>query len=209
MANKRANRIKYGLKNVHYAVATIGSDGSATFGTPVPIPGAVSLSLEPQGDTNKFYADNIVYFTTTSNAGYEGDLEVAVIPDSFKRDVLKEDVDAKGVQYEDVGAETVAFALMFQVEGDAKATRHVFYNNVANRANEGGSTKEDATEPQTETLAVTSASIYVPGLDKDIAKAKTTPDTDGTVYDDWFKEVYIPSNAKSTSGSGGAGSNGN
>ena len=189
---ERANRIKFGLKNVHYAVATIGSDGSATFGTPVPIPGAVSLSLEPQGDTNKFYADNIVYFTTTSNAGYEGDLEVALIPDSFKKDVLGETEDTNGVLYEDAGAATVPFALLFQVEGDVKATRHVFYNNVANRTNEGGSTKEDTTEPQTETLSLTSASIFVPGLDKDVAKAKTTPGTDATVYADWFNGVYIP-----------------
>lgn len=190
----RANRVKFGLKNVHYAKATIGSDGSATFDAPVPIPGAVSLSLEPQGDTNKFYADNIVYFTTTSNAGYEGDLEVAVIPDTFRKDILKEEVDDKGVQFEDVGADTIPFALLFQVEGDVKARRYVFYNNVATRTTEGGATKEDTTEPQTETLSMTSGSIYVAGLDKDIAKAKTTPDTDAEVFANWFNEVYVPAN---------------
>ena len=54
-----ANKVKFGLKNVHYAVVTTNSTGKESYGTPVAWPGAVNLSLDAEGDTNSFDADDI------------------------------------------------------------------------------------------------------------------------------------------------------
>ena len=185
------NKIRYGIKGCYYAVATIAADGTATYDTPVALPGAVSLSLSPEGDTTPFYADNIVYYTAIANNGYSGDLELAKIPDSFLTDCLGYAADTNGVLYEDAGASPVNFALMFQFEGDAHAKRSVLYNCVAARPEVSGQTKAEGIEPQTETISITATTIHVSGLDKDIVKASCTP-TESAPYSGWNTAVYQP-----------------
>ena len=66
------NKVKYNLKNVHAAKLTetvVDTETTFTYGTPRAIPGAVSISLDAEGEMNPFYADNIVYFRTVSNNG--------------------------------------------------------------------------------------------------------------------------------------------
>lgn len=185
------NKIKYGLKNVYYAVATIAADGSATYGEPKRIPGAVNLGLDAQGETEPFYADDIEYYVSVANDGYEGDLEIALAPDDFRVDVLGDFLDGNGVMVEDSDAPVTHFALLFQFAGDVHAKRHVMYNCVATRPSVTGATKEANIAPQTETLTLSAATIYVPALDKNVVKSRVTPD-EATQYDAWFEAVYLP-----------------
>ena len=150
------NKVKYNLKNVHAAKLTKGDDGNFTYDTPQAIPGAVSISLEAEGDSSPFYADGIVYFRSTANNGYSGDLEIALIPEWFRTEILQEVKDNNGVlvEHSDV-TESVYFALLFEFDGDIKAIRHVLYNCTASRPSIESETKEETIEPGTETLSLT------------------------------------------------------
>ena len=183
------NKIRYGIKNCYYATAVISTAGTASYGTPVALPGAVSISLSAEGDTSPFYADNIVYFTSVANNGYSGDLELAKIPDSFLTDCLGYTTDSKGVLVEDAGASPVHFALIFQFEGDVAAKRSVLYNCVASRPEIASQTKAESIEPNTETIPITATSIYNSVLTKDVVKASCTT-TESTAYNSWLTAVY-------------------
>ena len=185
------NKVKYGLKGVYYAKATIATDGSATYETPVAWPGAVSLSLDAEGETTKFRADNIDYWVGQSNNGYSGDFESALIPDDFRKDILGEIEDTNGVLVEAADAKPSPFALLFQFEGDATNTRHVLYNCSATRPSVSGQTTEDTVEPQPETISLTASSIPVAALGHDLVKARCAADN-ATQYAGWYTAVYVP-----------------
>lgn len=179
------NKVKYNLKNTHYAKMTVGEDGKVTFAKPVAIPGSVSISLDAQGDISPFYADGIVYYKSAANNGYEGDLEIALVPESFRTDILGETLDDNKVLVENSEAHGEAFALLFEFSGDEKAIRHVLYNCAATRPSLESQTKETSIDPVTETLKVSATS-----LSDGRVKAKTGNDTVSAVYDSWYSKVY-------------------
>ncbi|WP_314112724.1 major tail protein [uncultured Solobacterium sp.] len=70
------NMVKYNLKNVHTAKLKKDTSGAFTYENPKAIPGAFSISLDAEGESSPFYTDGIVYFRSTANNGYSGDLEM-------------------------------------------------------------------------------------------------------------------------------------
>lgn len=185
----KKNKVKFNIKNVHFAVKT----AEGAYDTPVAIPGAVAIALSPVGELSPFYADGIKYYTSSSNGGYEGDLEMALIPDEFRINVLKEVQDTNKVLVENSNTQTTEFALGFDIDGDAGTTKFWFYNCTATRPSTESSTNEDTKTPSTDTITVSCA----PGTDGNV-RVKTTEDTTESVIADWYKNVYIPATTQTT-----------
>lgn len=177
------SKVKYNIKNVHYALKT-----DSGYETPVGMPGAVSLSLEQQGDVNQFYADGLVYYQAAANNGYEGDLELALIPESFRTAVLNEEKDSVGVLFENANSTGNEFALGFQIDTDTNPILFWFFSCTATRPSVEANTKEDTIEPETDTLTISCAPD-----DDGYVRAKTTGDSYDTVKDTWFTQVYTKS----------------
>lgn len=180
------NKIEFGLSNVHFAMMTTNTLESATYEKPIPIPGAVELSLSANGEIMEFEADNGIYFATQNNNGYEGSVTFALLPDEFRIKALGDTMDsANKVLVENILGQSKPFALMFEFEGDKNKTKHVLYNCVANRPNVTGKTKGNG-EPSTAELNFRSMGRAKDGK----VKAKTTGDTPASVVQNWYKQVF-------------------
>ena len=189
-----SNKVKYGLKNVYYAPITL-TNNVPSYATPVHIPGAVNLTLSPVGEKVKFAADDMEdYFAENVNNGYDGSLEMALVPDSFRTAVLGDTIDDNGAIIENANATVKRFALMFEFDGDAQKTRHVLYNVLANRPNIEGTTRSSTKEPKSETLEIEAR----PALDSGDVKAKLEQGKTG--YDTFFSAVYLKDAVVNTAG---------
>lgn len=177
-----ADKVKFGIKNVHIFPQLTDAP---TFDTAIAVPGAVSMSLNAQGDINKFYADNIVYYQTSANNGYEGDLEVALIPDEIYEKIFNYTKDTDNVYTENSSKGVVPFAMTFEEEGDTTGTKFVLYNCTATRPSKSLSTIEDSKTPATQTLSISAA----PLKDGNIL-AMSSATTTAQVLTDWHTDVY-------------------
>lgn len=197
----KKNKVKFGLKNAHYAVVTETADETtgevtSTYGTPKAWPGAVSISLDPSGDSNNFYADDKVYAVISSNTGYEGDFESAIVPDDVLTSVLgQKNID--GVLLESSNTRPNYIALMFEIDGDVKARRFVLYRCMLTRPSISSQTREDSTEPVTDTVTITATprpdANFVDGEEHHWTKGIALPTEDAEVYNNWYKAVWVPS----------------
>ena len=176
------DKVKFGIKNVHIFPQLTDAP---TFGDAIAIPGAVSLSMDAQGDISKFYADNIVYYQTSSNNGYEGDLEIALIPDEILEKIFNYVKDSDNVYTENASKNVVPFAMTFEEEGDKAGTKFVLYNCTATRPSRNLNTIEDSKNPTTQTLSISAA----PLKDGNVM-AMSSADTTVTVLNDWHTTVY-------------------
>lgn len=183
-----ADKVKFGIKNVHVFPIVSVTAGVPTYGDVIDVPGAVSFSMSAQGDINKFYADNIVYYQSSANNGYEGDLTLALIPEAFYEKIFGQTPDTNGVMTENASVEAKSFAMTFEEDGDQTGTKFVLYNCTATRPTKELQTIEDSKTPVTQTLTVSA----VPLQSGDVM-GMTTSATPEAVKNAWHDSVYMAS----------------
>lgn len=194
-------RVKLGLKDVVYCEVTISDNADPTFGTVKSWPGAVSLSLDQQGEDVEFWADDIVYYMTTGNSGYSGDLESALVPDDFRLAHLQEYVDAAGNLIEDADKDGKPFALGFRIVGDRDNRPVWLYYCTAARPAVGSSTKTGTPEVKTETLTITSRPIKFSSINRSVIKATPIATATAATKAAYLDSVVAPQ-APATQGGG-------
>lgn len=189
-----ANKVRFGLTNVYYAILTESENAAPSYGTPKRLLGAVSLDLSQEGTTNAFYADNIEFFRTEANNGYTGSLELARVSDDALKDIWGFGYDSTNkLIYETSLKDPKPFALLFQVEGDANEDLYVLYKVYASRPNIGSTTiNENGKEPQTQTVDISALPLPDPtgGVLNGKIYLRTDSSTSTSIKNAWFSSVY-------------------
>lgn len=185
------NKVTFGLDKVHIAFEDTSATEQPAWKTPIPIPGAVRWSEEPQGESTPFYADNMTYYVATSNNGYTGELEMANIPDEIRAEMLGWLIDDNGMLVEIADAQPKKFALLGQVQGDKRNRRFVNYDCQVGRPSKERTTKGESVEPATDVMEVAVSPIEIDNrmiVRGDIELS----DTNATAFNTFFDSVYKP-----------------
>lgn len=186
------NKVRFGLSNVHYAVLTEGTTNA--WATPVAVPGAVNISVDPNVASSDFYADNVTYFRTFANNGYNCTLEMARISEQMLSDVWGITADTTGVIREKSGTQPKPFALMFQVKGDQDEELYLFYRCLpSSKPTEGSQTTEETAEPVTQSFDFSALPLVTGAANQlGLIKAKTGTNATTAVKSGWFSAVNVP-----------------
>ncbi len=151
-------KVIFGISDVYYSKITETVQSGVTsisYATPVALPGAVSLSLDVQGDTNDFYADNGVYASFDSNNGLSGDLTIADVPESVYTDLLGYYKDSdSGLLTEIADATEVYFGLMCKVSSNQDPVGFKFYKCSMSRPSFSANTTTESIDPDTQALTI-------------------------------------------------------
>lgn len=185
------NKVRFGLSNVAVAFINPDGEGDIEYEKPIMVPGAVTLTRDAEGDQSTFYADNSAYYTINSNAGYTGELTMALVPDEVKARMLGWKIDSNGALIEIADSVPEQFAMLYRLEGDQKRRYNILYNVTVNRPSEENNTTEDSAEPGTEAMPFTAGPIVYQG--EKITQASIEPNEKNTEkITKFYEEVYLP-----------------
>lgn len=189
----KENKINYGLKNVYYSKITEKQteDGvTVEYGTPVRIPGAVSMSMPKNAERVPIAADDDAeYAVIYNNKGYDGETVFYNVPDSFLTDCMGMKIDGDTI-VENKDDKPSPFALLFEFNGDNKKRRHIFYRCMGTNPDVASQTKGDGTTANQITVKMTAT----PAKDTGDIK-RTCKEGDSDVYKNWFTTVQTSGNA--------------
>ena len=180
------NKVRFGLSNLYFGTYTVAANGTVTLGSPVKVPGAVSLNLDPETEETVFWADNVKYYVTNADNGFTGEVEVAAFNDDFKTTFMNYVALTDGGIAQIKGMDNQTCYMMFQSEGDAQSRRGILYNVTLGQISRSYQTTEGTKEPQTATLSIT----VVGDNETGITRASYTEDATG--YSTLFSAPPVP-----------------
>lgn len=181
--------IVYGLRNTYYA--KLNKQFTPDYADPVRIPGIVSLTLtsEDNHEIANTGSNNPAAFFNTAHT-YNGTLQFADLPIQFRQDILNE-VVKDGTVCEPIKGGTNEFALLFEIQGNARQRRYLFYRCRVWYPDIAADTIKNNVDVKGDSLPILALSPLwhdpTPYVKCYIENKPETAD----IYNGWFNKVYL------------------
>ncbi len=158
-----ANKVRFGLSKCYYA---IWDASTSTYGTPVAVPYAQSLSIDRNKSSSDVYADNKLIYHIGSLNSATINVQFSVIADTVKQALLgHKSAVTTANNVEVTNGTPIYFALLFQIEGDDENRRKIYYRCTASLGNESYETTGDSVNAVGESLEITAYPVEVGDYD--------------------------------------------
>ena len=181
-----SNLYKFGFAEVHAAFAT--DEG---YEAPESLPNGLSITLDPDGNTQAVYGDDSKIAEISTNNGYTGSISADLFPDEFLCKALGWYKDSKGKIVEVADGKPRHFALAYRIQGDEKNRRTWLYDCMLTRPSKSANGVQDNVDPDTDTLNLTVVPKYFSDIDKKVVSTWCYEGDEE--YADFYKSVVLPS----------------
>lgn len=181
-----ANKVEFGISNLHFFTYTVGDNGSVVLGTPYHQAGAINFSPDQDSNENTLDADDMVYWSDYTEGPTSGSLEVALFDDAFKTQFLGYGAFNGGGIAQIKGAVKPACGIAFEVKGDKEKRKVIYYNCALGAIGQTYETIGNEKTPRTETLPFTCTGDNGTGIVRAIFKPGDT------AYDTVFTAPPVP-----------------
>lgn len=182
-------KVLFNIKKVQFSkITSYGENGLPAYGTPLKVPGAVSLSMDNESSKETKYADGIAYFVVDGSNSYSGALEIVNFPEEVLKEIFGWKKDENGNLVE-VDCGTEPFAMQFAVDSDDGEVYFTFFNCSASRPNNNFQTKESGVTINNQSSDITMTPITLANGDNII---KSYADKTAKNYATYFTAVTVP-----------------
>lgn len=184
-----------GVNSLHIAEVTSDTVSGTEFGTPKAVPSLMSIDINDNTESVKFYSDDTTEQVINAFAGKEVTITLGYISNELEAE-LGGNTYKNGVFIQNANNETKNYAIMFRAPLSKGGYQYVcLYKGVLARTESNYATKEDSVEGQTVTLTGVFMPLQSSG---DVAiKANSTDTGNEALISKWFTQVPVVSGERS------------
>lgn len=184
-----------GVNSLHIAEVTSDTVSGTEFGTPKAVPSLMSIDINDNTESVKFYSDDTTEQVINAFAGKEVTITLGYISNELEAE-LGGNTYKNGVFIQNANNETKNYAIMFRAPLSKGGYQYVcLYKGVLARTESNYATKEDSVEGQTVTLTGVFMPLQSSG---DVSiKANSTDTGNEALISKWFTQVPVVSGERS------------